>query len=256
MYKEFTANDIKKYFNLPLDYKIDGHISFGTWDDVKSFQIFKRNLKDMNIVFSSKTLPGFFSRILEVDIKNKRYWFSVNYGGTLLSEYLHIGCLFGSKKNIHIGSFGGLCPEMAPLDLLLPTYSFSKETSASLYNRKAKDFRHFPDKKLFKIIKTKIPTEYKVWEGPIISNQAMMGETWEDVKSWSKAGYYGVEMETATMFAVSSHFKVPSASVLYNSDNLVKGQTVGDKSHRQQKAERERIRNEVYKIAIKTLLDK
>jgi nucleoside phosphorylase len=104
-------------------------------------------------------------------------------------------------------------------------------------------------------LKEKITLSNKIWEGPIITCQAMMGETWEDVQSWSKEGYHGVEMETSTVFSVSNSFKVPSASIMYISDNLIKGQTVGDDSHVAQKDIRELSKNEVYKVGILTLLN-
>ncbi len=221
-------------------------------------QITDENSKELKLKYTSRNLGkvyGFLSHILEIKIKGNIYWFSVNYGSARLSEYLHLACLFGSKKNIHIGSFGGLYPEMDSLELLLPTWSFSQETSALSYNREAKDFKHYPDKNLFNLIKSKIPKQYKIWEGPIITNQAMLGETLEDVKKWSEDGYYGVEMETATVFAVSAHFKMPSASVLYNTDNLIKGQTVGDQTHTQQKMQREEVKKDVYKIALEIVLN-
>lgn len=62
-------------------------------------------------------------------------------------------------------------------------------------------------------------------------------------------------METATVFAVSNHFKVPSAALLYVSDNLIKGQTVNDESHAKQKENREEVKDEVYKIGLQTLFE-
>ena len=83
----------------------------------------------------------------------------------------------------------------------------------------------------------------------------MMGEAWEDVKKWSHDGYYGVEMEIATVFAVSRHFDVPSVALIYVTDNLIKGQTVGDDSHVQQKEKREAVKNDVYRFGVQTLLE-
>ena len=99
------------------------------------------------------------------------------------------------------------------------------------------------------------PKELKIDTGPIMGCQAMMGETWEDVKSWSEAGYSGVEMETAVFFAVSNHYKVPCGALVYISDNLIKGQTVHDENHKNEKPKREAVKAEVYKTAIKTILD-
>jgi len=44
---------------------------------------------------------------------------------------------------------------------------------------------------------------------------AMLGETREDIQGRSSEGYYGVEMESATIFAVSNHFHIPSAAMIY-----------------------------------------
>ena len=199
-------------------------------------------------------MEGFLSRILELKIDDKNYWFIVMYGGALLSEYVHLASLFGSKKNIHIGSCGGLHPEMESLDLIIPTWSYGNESTTRVYDREATDFKHYSDEELSKGLEKNLPHARAIKKGPIISVQAMMGETWADVKSWSDNGYYGVEMETATVFSVSKNFNVPSAALLYVSDNLIKGQTVGDDSHIQQKEIREVVKNDVYKTGLVTLI--
>jgi purine-nucleoside phosphorylase len=141
------------------------------------------------------------------------------------------------------------------LDFVIPNWSFGNDSVTRIYARDIEDFKHYFDKALSKSLKEKITLSNKIWEGPIITCQAMMGETWEDVQSWSKEGYHGVEMETSTVFSVSNSFKVPSASIMYISDNLIKGQTVGDDSHVAQKDIRELSKNEVYKVGILTLLN-
>jgi len=59
----------------------------------------------------------------------------------------------------------------------------------------------------------------------------MIGETMEDVLKWSKAGYYGVEMEASTVFAVSNHFNMPSTVSVYVGDNLIEEDTNKDKEY-------------------------
>ena len=105
MYKAFTASELKGHFNLPPDYKIKGYISYGAYDNEKHFNNIKKVLKELKLKYTSRNLGkvyGFLSHILEIKIKGNIYWFSVNYGSARLSEYLHLACLFGSKKNIHI----------------------------------------------------------------------------------------------------------------------------------------------------------
>jgi len=254
MYKSLTAEEHKKYFSLPQNYKVDGFLSYGAWDEEKHRDKIKKTLENMGISYVSKTLEGFLYRILEITVDKKNYWFVVMYGGAMLSEYVHLACLFGSKKNIHIGSCGGLHPEMQSLDFVIPTWSYGNESTTRVYDREAKDFKHFSDKKLSELLEKNLANKYPLKKGPIMTNQAMMGETMDDVKLWSKQGYYGVEMETATVFSVSKHFNVPAAALIYVSDNLIKGQTIGDESHTAQKEAREMIKNDIYKIGLTTLM--
>jgi purine-nucleoside phosphorylase len=254
MYKAFTAEEFRKHFLLPVDYVVDGLLSYGAWDEEKHRNKIKKILDEFKLSHSSQIMKGFLSRVLELKIDGKNYWFVVMYGGAQLSEYIHLACLFGSKKNIHIGSCGGLHPEMNSLDLIIPTWSYGNESTTRVYDREAFDFKHYSDNDLSKKIEENLPHKYVIRKGPLITVQAMMGETWDDVKSWSENGYFGVEMETATVFSVSKNFKVPGAALLYVSDNLIKGQTVGDDSHIQQKEMREAVKNDVYKTGLITLI--
>lgn len=144
---------------------------------------------------------------------------------------------------------------MNDLDFLIPTSSFGNESSTRLYDRKNLNNIHYPNKKLNELIKTKIVDE-KVWEGPVMTCAAMLGETEKDVGQWSKDGYYGVEMETSTVFAVSNYFKVPSASLIYVTDNLIKGQVIGDESYTNQKELRYQKAQKMFDFAVSSLLEK
>ncbi|MDE1975362.1 MAG: hypothetical protein KGI49_02530 [Patescibacteria group bacterium] len=254
MYKSFTAQEFKKMLSLPEDYRIDGLLTYGAWDEPKHHAKLRKALDGLEIRYGSKVLGGFLQHALEIETGGKRYWFSVMYGGALLSEYLHLACLFGSKKNIHIGSCGGLYPEMESLDLLMPTWSYGNESTTRIYDRGSKDFKHYPDAGLSAELDDKLGGRYPLRKGPVVSIQAMMGETFDDVKFWSEQGYYGVEMETATVFSVSGYFGVPASALLYVSDNLIKGQTVHDASHVMQAGQRDIVKDEVYKVGASVLL--
>jgi uridine phosphorylase len=83
----------------------------------------------------------------------------------------------------------------------------------------------------------------------------MMAETFEDVTKWSEQGYLGVEMEAATVFAVSNHFAVPSGAILFVGDNLIRGESVFDESYKRSWHLREAVEAEQYRVAIAELLD-
>ncbi|MEI6352506.1 MAG: hypothetical protein WCO35_01045 [Candidatus Nomurabacteria bacterium] len=255
MYKTFTAEDFKKQLNLPLDYQVEGFISYGGWMEEKQREEIESVLKESNISYSLKILEGFLSHVLEIKINNKNYWFVVMYGGAMLSEFVHLACLFGSKKNIHLGSCGGLEKDINSLDLIIPTYSYGDESTTRIYNKEAKDFKHFSDEKLSELLQKNLGTNFSTKRGPIITNQAMLGESLEDILSWSNDGYYGVEMEISTIFAVSKYFNVPSTALVYVSDNLIKGQTVGDESHTNEKEKRTELRKNILKAGLFTVIE-
>jgi purine-nucleoside phosphorylase len=256
MYKSFTADEFREHCKLPPDYEVAGFICYGAWDDEKHFKNFEDAIKDLGIEYKISTLEyKFLQHIREIEINNKKYWFAIEYGGATLSEYLHLACLFGSKKNIHIGSCGGLNPDLNSLDLIVPTYTYGNESTTRIYAREVKDHKHYSTENISQELIKNTPKNLKIDTGPITGCQAMMGESWEDVKSWSEAGYSGVEMETAVFFAVSNHFKVPCGALIYISDNLIKGQTCHSESHKNEKAKREAVKAEVYKTAIKTILN-
>ena len=83
----------------------------------------------------------------------------------------------------------------------------------------------------------------------------MLAETKEDVEAWERAGHVGVDMESATLFSISSHFNVPAAALLYVSDNLVKEELVSDESFQLLKPNRTLIKKETYLVALQTLIN-
>lgn len=255
MYKSFTKSDFEKILGLPNDYRVDGVLSCGHYDVEKQITRLEKSLTDAKISYQIDRQIGYLQNVFEIRIGEKIYWFAVVYGGVTLSEYLHFACAFGSKKNIHIGSCGGLYPEMNSIDFLIPTWSFGNESSTRFYDREDTDNIHYPNAGLNQRIKSRLKGE-KVWEGPMMTCGAMLAETKKDVEKWSKEGYYGVEMETSTVFAVSNHFKVPSASLVYVTDNLIKGQVVGDESHIRQKEIRYQKAQKMFDIAVSVLFEK
>jgi purine-nucleoside phosphorylase len=253
MYQTLTKNDYQKMLGLDGNYEITALLTCGHYDLEKQVARLQESLNTLKVDHTLKRLNGFLQDIVEFEVDHKKYWFAKVYGGVTLSEYVHLACLFGSQKNIHIGSCGGLNPEMNSLDFLIPTLSYGNESSTRLYDRENEENIHKSNIELNNQIKSKLGIE-KVWEGPMMTCGAMLAETKQDVEKWSKEGYYGVEMETSTVFAVSNHFKVPSASLVYVTDNLIKGQVVGDESHNQQKELRYQKAQKMYDVVLSILL--
>jgi purine-nucleoside phosphorylase len=200
------------------------------------------------------TLEGFLEPILPFETGGRTYWFATAYGGAMLSEWLHLACLFGSGMNLLLGSCGGLHPDAAAHDLIVPTHSHGDESSTRAY---AADGSHrHPASPAVRaaLVRRLRRAGLTVWEGPTTTHQAMLAETWEDVQRWSQEGFYGVEMEAATTFAVSRHFGVPSAAILRIADNLIRQGTIYDPAYAQTREQREHAKAAMFDAALDELL--
>jgi len=254
MYKSFSAEQYKKHLGFPEDYRIDGVLCYGTLYEDRVHGALKTCLSDMKIDAKLKTLPHPFLRFAkELNIDGKKIWFVIGYGGAWLSEYLSWACMFGSKKNILIGSCGGLKRGMKQSDFIVSTSSYGQESSVRIYNRESPI--QYADKKLSESLKSRLKDEHtKIWRGPTVTCQAMIGETQEDVKKWSQEGYYGVEMESSTVFAVSNHFGVPAAASMYIGDNLIEEHTVMGEEYASEADMREQNQKKQIRAALEELL--
>lgn len=65
----------------------------------------------------------------------------------------------------------------------------------------------------------------KVFQGPIVTTGAVFRETDELLRSWNKAGFLGVELEAASMFALANYLGVKSTMALMVTDNPVRNET-------------------------------
>lgn len=228
MYKTYTADDYRNHWKLPKDYTVHGFIVFGTFHPGPYEQLKEEISKlGLNVSYGKVSESPYFDPILEFTIDDKKYWFAVAYGGAMLSEWAHLACLFGSQQNIVIGNCGGLLAEADSPEIVVPTFASADESTTRMYEPNV-DKQHYSDEELSQRLIKRLEKKHKVWHGPTVTCQAMMAETWEDIKSWSAEGYYGVEMEAATVFAVSNHFKCSSAALLVISDNLIQEKTVLD----------------------------
>lgn len=253
MYKTFTAADYKKYMKLPADYEIAGFVIYGTYRKYP-YEQFAESLKRLGHEYKKSELDHeFFNSVAEFEVEGKKYWLTTAYGGAILSEFLHLACLFGSKKNILLGSCGGLKKGATNRDLLVPEWSFAEESSAKAYQPEAGN-KYAADETLSKKLAETLAQNYTVHRGPTVTYQAMMGETWEDIQNWSNQGFIGVEMEAATVFSASKYFKVPAAAILRIDDNLIEDETVMDINYESMLDERRQLSQSIFDTAVKEVV--
>jgi purine-nucleoside phosphorylase len=256
MYKSLTKEDIRRLLKVPEGYKVDGLLVSGTNSKVREYPYLLRAVKKSGASYKKEQLEeGFFSDIKILVIGDKRIWFDVVYGTAYLSELIHVASLLGSKANILLGSCGAFLDGLNVGDTVIPRASYGNESSTRMYQRDNKTYVYESDAHLRSEIKRHLSTRKTINEGVLVTVQAMMAETKEDVDKWVNKGYAGVDMESATVFAVSNHFGVPSAALLYVADNLVKNELVSNPSYDYEllRIQRMAIREENYEAAIKVL---
>ncbi len=252
MYKLLTKYDWLKIFDLPKDYTIDALLVSGVAYKDREIEIFNNVLSNFPKFKDEDSLKdSFFKQVRVLRMGEKKIWFDTVYGGTYLSELTHIACMLGSKANILVGSCGGLQNNLQTGDLIIPTYSYGDDSVTRTYQKENLTNKHIPSKKLTQDITGLIKQDITMHEGPIITCQAMMGETKEQIDEWERDGYLGVEMESATLFAVSNSFNVDSTAILHVSDNLIRNELVGGKTHTDTKEIRDNIRKYKYEVILK-----
>ena len=233
---------------LRAGYSVDGFIAWGA-SNVDRYELLDAVLAERGETSRRLADQGVLSHIAEFVLEGKTYWFSVGYGGAMLSEIAHLACLFGSKVNLCLGSCGGLAHGQHSVDVIVPTASFATESSAHGYVD-ARDNLFLANEALSSRLIAAIPDMYTIHRGPTMTCQAFLGETWDDICRWSESGYLGVEMEAATIFAVSQHFSVPAAGLLSIADNLIEKETVFSESYHSDGEARAQIKNNMLAVAL------
>ena len=251
MYKSISVKEYKSYLELPDSYEIKGFMVYGTYKNYPYDELIEELKNYPNS--SYRNLGDFLTPVTEFTINGNKYWFVTAYGGAMLSEYLHLACLFGSKKNIVIGSCGGLNKQGKARDIIIPSYSYGNESTTRAYSPDSND--HYSNSALSKELTLSLKDKYRIWNGPTITYQAMMAETKEDVDNWSKQGYYGVEMEASTVFAISNHFNVPSAAVVMIADNLITEESVIDEDYQESRELRRETSKDILTESLKVLIN-
>ena len=255
MYKAISPAEWRSHLGLAPDYRVDGCLFYGAPHTRKRYEMLRDRLASLVRNVEYESLTGFFDPILPFRINGRRVWFTTAYGGAALSEWLHVACMLGSGINVLLGTCGGLYDGANTHDLIVPTYSWGDESTTRAYEPRA-DHRHHANESLGKSLAKRMRAlGHRVWEGPTVTHQAMLAETWEDVQNWSRDGFFGVEMEAATMFAVSNHFDVPAAAVVRVADNLIKDATVFDPAYRDATEQREAVTRDMFDAALHDLLE-
>lgn len=240
---------------VPEGYTVDALLTFGTHPKTRAYPAFEEALSALDIPILYEPIENaFFGDIKSIVTPYGRLWFDVIYGSAYASELVHVASLLGAKAIVHIGSFGALQADIHPGDIVVPSRAYGNESTTRMYERIGTPLFFSAHEQLHAELVEAVDTPTR--NGSIVSIQAMLAETVEDVATWKGEGLSGVEMECASLFAVADHFKVPAAAALYAADNLVTNTLVTSEAYAESRAHRETARKRLYLAALKTLLSR
>lgn len=131
--------------------------------------------------------------------------------------------MLGAKVIIRFGTCGAMVKGLGIGDVIIPT--------GAAYNQGGLLYQYLKEnicmatapnyEVLNSIVNEVVKSGVKFFVGPVVSSDAFYAEDPEFVKKWTSRGVIAVEMECATVFALSSMRNVKSGAILLVSDSLV-----------------------------------
>jgi uridine phosphorylase len=184
-----------------------------------------RNLKSQY-----EAARGFFTDVLDVGTPNgiieyvlignlagRPVGFACVYGAPMASEVVHIFGALGTRAVIQTGNCGGLADEVSAGDLFVPTEAFCGEGAAQYYKSNGLRVAAFPAPTNLESFARHGVANFQT--GKIYTIAALLAEGEADIERWHQQGFFAVDMETATTFAVAEYFGMDRAALLYVFDN-------------------------------------
>ena len=186
---------------------------------------------------------GIFEDVLIGDYHGITVGYASVYGDVMASEITHVFGVWGTSLVIQTGCCGGLGDHVLPGDLVCATSAHCGEGAAQYYLPGVQKVEPTPE------IVSCVPDQVDsvpVHKGPIFTTSALLAEGMKEIGEWCTRGFIGVDMETASTFAVAQHFGMRRVSLLFAFDNPCRGEHIltGDveKSSRREQGEQAMIK--------------
>ena len=255
MYRAMTAENYRRGLRLPPGYRVDALVLHGCGQDYPRTMM-SQALGDLGhgplTSAPIESIPALRATVAGHHV----IWHALVYGGALTCELTHLACMLGARCAIFIGTCGGLSPQAAAADHVVPEAVHADESSTRAYQGPDGDHLHHADPGLSEQIARALANSGRaVWRGRTVTHQAQLAEDEQQIRTWSGQGYVGVEMEAASLLAPAAAFTVPAAAILVIADNLIAGQSMFDPDFRSGRATRRGALAAAYTAALPVLLD-
>ncbi|MDV2686063.1 uridine phosphorylase [Alkalihalophilus lindianensis] len=217
LYGEFSKQDWLHVFGIEEDKVPASFIIHGEWEHTENIILWKHTLENEMWLPKWNTVVGSY--------EGTSIGFANVYGSPMASTITHQFASIGTESFIQTGYFGGLTQDMKYGDILIVNEALMQDGVSHWY---------LPNETTVKSDETLVNAAIEYCEkkgyhyivGTILSTSAMLLETREMIDDWSRSGYAGVDMETATTLAVAKYFNKNAIGLLNLSDHLIAGDTI------------------------------
>lgn len=180
--------------------------------------------------------------------QDKKIVYCCAYGAPRTNEIIHLFAILGVQLTIQIGTCGGLAEGLQAGDIILPKTAACREGVAHLYG--AVDTSYGDEDWLNRAQNKLRQLERRPLIGPHLTWASLFAQRGEDILQWHKEGFLGVDMETATTYAVSNYFNVPTISLLVVWDLLLNNRSFLDPLTEAEQNELDQSNEAVYTAAL------
>lgn len=216
MYRELGPDDHLRTLRLERQELPDVLLLVGVFDVQKGAQRFARYIEDSwYLPDERKGVPAWLGTY-----KGLKVAITAGLGGPMAAMHTHMWCGAGVPVVVQLGWFGALQPGWGLGDVLVPHHAERQEAVSDWYLAKGILADASPDLSAA-IVSSLKAREVTAREGSIFTTPALMAESREVIADWSRHGWAGVDMETASTFAVAKSLGAKRAAALMRIDDLV-----------------------------------
>lgn len=169
---------------------------------------------------------GLFEDILVGSYRGTRVAMACVYGAPMASEIAHVFSAIGVSQIILTGCCGALVRAIGAGDIVVPSAAFPGDGASHYYGAEAATVVRADLLLHGEAVGVLERSGGTVHTGSIYTTSALCAESAADIAAWSEQGYVAADMETATTYAVASHFHVPAVAMLFAFDCLIAGESI------------------------------
>ncbi|MFD1174099.1 phosphorylase family protein [Oceanobacillus picturae] len=217
LYGEMTKADWMKALHIKDENIPTAFILHGEWEHAWNIEIWKELLAEEQWIPTWNAITGNYNQT--------RIGFANVFGGPQAAMIAHRFAMLGTEIMIQTGYFGGLSKQASYGDIFIVTGAYM-EDGVSRWYLSEQDMVYADLMLVNEAIAYCEEMNYSYVTGKIYTTSAMLMETKELVEDWSNRGFIGVDMETATTFAIASKYNRRAVGLLNLSDHLVQGDTM------------------------------